>query len=63
MGPGHMGGGPPPVDCAVHHGWCVDMRVPASTCAKTKPKGLPHPSQEEKAPTVVTPPAFTLDPS
>lgn len=51
------------MDCAVHHGWCVDMRVPASTCAKTKPKGLPHPSQEEKAPTVVTPPAFTLDPS
>lgn len=43
-------GGPPPVDCAVHHGWCVDMRVPASACAKTKPKGLPPPQPGGKGP-------------
>lgn len=35
--------------------WCMDMRVPASTCAITTPKGL-HQSQEEEAPNVVTPP-------
>lgn len=47
----------------VHSGWCVDLHVPASAKgAKTKPKGL-HQSQEEKAPNVVTPPLFTLDPS
>lgn len=46
----------------VHPGWGVDMRVPASACAKTKPKDLRQ-SQEEAAPIVVTPPLFTLDPS
>lgn len=46
----------------VRHRWCVDMHVPAFAYAKTKPKGLCQ-SQEEKAPKVVTPPPFTLDPS
>lgn len=43
------------VDCACAPRWCMDMCVPASTCAVTTPKGL-HQSQEEEAPNVVTPP-------
>lgn len=46
----------------VHPEWCTAMRVPAFTSAKTKPKAFCQ-SQEEEAPSVVTLPLFTLDPS
>lgn len=46
----------------VHPEWCTAMRVPAFPSAKTKPKAFCQ-SQEEEAPSVVTLPLFTLDPS